>query len=109
MYLLDTHVISELRKAKTGKVDRNVRNWARSVSPSMLFVSVLSILELEIGIHLIERRDQAQGSLLRSWMADHVLPTFDGRILTIDTTVVLRCAALHVSTYLTSNRQGPLS
>jgi toxin FitB len=96
MYLLDTNVVSELRKAKTGKVERNVRNWAKSVPASMLFLSAISILELEIGILLIERRDQAQGSLLRSWMTDHILPTFEGRILAIDTAVAQRCAALHV-------------
>jgi toxin FitB len=96
MYLLDTNVISELRKAKTGKAHRNVNNWARKVPASMLFLSVISVLELEIGILLVERRDSLQGALLRSWMADQVLPAFEGRILAIDTHVAQRCAALHV-------------
>jgi toxin FitB len=98
MYLLDTNVVSELRKAKTGKVDRNVRNWAKSVSASTLFLSVISILELEIGILLVERRDRSQGALLRSWMENHVLPTFNDRILAVDTPVAQRCAAMHVPT-----------
>ena len=98
MYLLDTNVVSELRKAKTGKVDRNVRNWAKSVSASTLFLSVISILELEIGILLVERRDRSQGALLRSWMEDQVLPTFNDRILAVDTPVAQRCAAMHVPT-----------
>jgi predicted nucleic acid-binding protein len=64
MYLLDTNVVSELRKAKTGKVNRNVRAWAKSVSASTLYLSVISILELEIGILLVERRDHSQGGVL---------------------------------------------
>jgi toxin FitB len=98
MYLLDTNVVSELRKAKTGKVNRNVNAWAKGVSPSTLFLSVISILELEIGILLIERRDRSQAAILRSWMEDHVLPAFSGRILAVDTPVARRCAALHVPT-----------
>ena len=98
MYLLDTNVVSELRKAKTGKVDRNVKNWAKSVSASTLFLSVISILELEIGILLVERRDRSQGALLRSWMEDQVLTTFNDRILAVDTPVAQRCAAMHVPT-----------
>ena len=96
MYLLDTNVVSELRKSKSGRVHRNVRAWAKSVSAPTLFLSVISIMELEIGILLIERRDRSQGTLLRSWMDKQVLPTFKGRILAIDTSVAQKCAALHV-------------
>jgi predicted nucleic acid-binding protein len=96
MYLLDTNVVSELRKAKAGNANRSVRAWANGVSASTLFLSAISILELEIGILLIERRDRSQGAILRSWMEDHVLPTFYGRILPVDTPVAQRCAALHV-------------
>ncbi len=98
MYLLDTNVVSELRKGKTGKAHRNVSAWASSTSVSTLFLSAISILELEIGILLIERRDRSQGAILRTWMQDYVLPTFNGRILPIDTPVAQRCAALHVPT-----------
>ena len=98
MYLLDTNVVSELRKVKTGKVHRNVRAWAKSVSTPTLFLSAISIMELEIGILLIERRDRSQGERLRFWMEDQVLPAFHGRILAVDTPVARRCAALHVPT-----------
>jgi predicted nucleic acid-binding protein len=98
MYLLDTNVVSELRKGNTGKAHRNVSAWAKSVSAPTLFVSAISILELEIGILLIERRDRLQGAILRTWMRDYVLPTFNGRILSVDTPVAQRCAALHVPT-----------
>lgn len=94
MYLVDTNVVSELRKG--GKADRGVRMWALALPSANLYLSVISILELEIGILLCERRDQKQGEVLRSWMDGHVLPAFEGRILTIDTAVVRQCAALHV-------------
>jgi toxin FitB len=94
MYILDTNVVSELRKAK--KADQNVTKWAQPLPSATLYISVISLLELEIGILLLERRDKEQGAILRAWMNRHVLPTFSGRILAIDTTVAQRCAALHV-------------
>lgn len=96
MYLLDTNVISELRKAKSGKVDTNVVAWANSVPATSLFLSVITILELETGMLLVERRDSAPGAVLRSWLNAHVLPAFADRILSVDTAVAQRCAQLHV-------------
>jgi hypothetical protein len=96
MYLLDTNVISELRKAASGKADKNVVDWANSVSAARLFLSVITVLELETGILLIERRDPVQGAVLRSWLNSHVLPAFADRILVVDTGVAQRCAKLHV-------------
>jgi predicted nucleic acid-binding protein len=99
MYILDTNVISELRKAR--KTHQNVRKWAERVPSASLYISVISVLELEIGILLVARRgkarrDKEQGAILRTWMDRHVLPTFSGRILAIDTAVAQRCATLHV-------------
>jgi predicted nucleic acid-binding protein len=94
MYLIDTNVVSELRRAK--KSDPRVRAWAQTLPAANLYLSVISVLELEMGVLLIERRDRKQGRILRAWMDGHVLPTFAGRVLAIDTTVALRCAALHV-------------
>jgi predicted nucleic acid-binding protein len=96
MYLLDTNVVSELRKAPTGKADPNVIKWASNTHPEMLYLSVITVLELEMGILLMERRDQHQGSLLRRWLEHQVLPAFDGRILSVDTAVARKCAELHV-------------
>lgn len=96
MYVLDTNVVSELRKAKAGKADRNVTTWAADVPASSLFLSVITILELEIGILLAERRAAVQGAVLRAWLDGHVLPAFAGRILAIDTAVAQHCAKLHV-------------
>lgn len=96
MYLLDTNVISELRKAKSGKIDKNVLAWADSVTTASLFLSVVTIIELETGVLLIERRDPTQGALLRSWLNSHVFPAFSDRILPVDTAVAQCCAKLHV-------------
>lgn len=96
MYLLDTNVVSELRKAKAGKADKNVTAWAQSVSATSMFLSAITILELETGILLIGRRDPAQGAVLRAWLDAHVLPAFSGRILAVDVAVAQRCAKLHV-------------
>lgn len=94
MYILDTNVISELRKAR--KTHPNVKKWAQSLPSASLCISAISLLELEIGILLVARRDKEQGSILRAWMDGHVLPTFSGRILAIDAAVAQRCATLHV-------------
>lgn len=96
MYLLDTNVISELRRAKAGKADKNVTAWAASVPVPNLFLSVITILELETGMLLVQRRDPSQGAVLRAWMDDHVLPAFAGRVLVIDPEVARQCAKLHV-------------
>lgn len=96
MYLLDTNVISELRKSKSGKSNKNVIAWAKEVSPSSLFLSVITILELETGVLLLERRDPSQGHILRSWLDVHVLPAFSERILPVDVAVAQRCAKLHI-------------
>jgi predicted nucleic acid-binding protein len=94
MYLLDTNVISEFRKARIGKADRQVASWASSVSMESMFLSSVCILEMELGTLLMERRDTVQGAILRAWLVDFVLPTFAERILVVDTPVALRGAAL---------------
>ncbi|WP_236699219.1 MULTISPECIES: type II toxin-antitoxin system VapC family toxin [Xanthomonas] len=96
MYVLDTNVLSELRKIRLGKADANVAAWSESVDAANLFVSAITIMELELGVLSIERRDAPQGAILRSWLEQHVLPEFSGRTLPIDTAVAQRCARLHV-------------
>jgi predicted nucleic acid-binding protein len=96
MYLLDTNVISELRKIRLGKADAHVADWADSVDAAELYLSAITIQELEIGVLLAERRDPTQGALFRAWLNDHVLPAFTGRILPVDTAVAQRSARLHV-------------
>ncbi len=96
MHILDTNVVSELRKVRSGKADPNVAAWARSVDAGTLYLSVISVLELEMGVLQIERRDPDQGSLLRTWLDKYVLTEFAERVIPIDTAVALRCAKMHV-------------
>lgn len=96
MYLLDTNVVSELRKVRAGKADSHVADWADSVDAGDLYLSVISVQELEIGVLLAERRDPSQGAIFRAWLNGHVLPAFAGRILVVDTAVAQRSARLHV-------------
>ncbi|MBU3614887.1 type II toxin-antitoxin system VapC family toxin [Polynucleobacter sp. Latsch14-2] len=96
MYLLDTNVVSELRKAADGRINKNVKAWAEEISPELFFLSAISVLELEIGVLQMERRDKKQGQILRKWLNKYVLPGFSDRVLAVDMAVAQRCASLHV-------------
>ncbi|ANE54675.1 twitching motility protein PilT [Methylomonas sp. DH-1] len=96
MYVLDTNVVSELRKVRIGKADANVAAWADSVDAADLFLSVITLMELELGVLSIERKDASQGAVLRAWLEQQVLPEFSVRTLPVDAAVALRCARLHV-------------
>ena len=96
MYLLDTNIVSELRKVRLGKADSGVAAWAEEMDAADLYISAITLQELEIGVLRAERRDPAQGAMLRTWLDAHVLPAFAGRILPIDTAVARRSAQLHV-------------
>lgn len=94
MFLLDTNVISELRRPL--RADKNVLAWAGKTSVASLFLSAISILEIELGTLQIARRDAVRGAALRTWIDNQILRSFEGRILPIDTAVAQRCARLHV-------------
>ena len=96
MYLLDTNVVSELRKAKRGLADERVVRWAMQTNAKSLFLSVITILELETGVFQMERKDPLQGQVLRLWLEDKVKRAFSGRILAVDEAVASQCARLHV-------------
>ncbi len=96
MFILDTNVVSELRKVRLGKADVNVARWAESVDASNLFVSAITVMELELGVLSVERKDATQGAMLRLWLEQQVLPEFSSRTIPIDTAVAQRCAQLHV-------------
>jgi predicted nucleic acid-binding protein len=94
MFVLDTNVISELRYGKP-KQSATVRAWAAAQPFSSLFLSAITLLELEQGIQALERRTQPQGSALRDWLRG-VRATFAGRILPFTESTAPVCAALHV-------------
>ena len=94
MYLLDTNVVSELRKSS--RADTNVVAWARGISSTEMFISVIAIMELRMGILSLARKDTQQADILASWLDNSVIPAFAGRILPIDLPVANQCAILHV-------------
>ncbi|MFZ3004863.1 MAG: type II toxin-antitoxin system VapC family toxin [Phenylobacterium sp.] len=94
MFLLDTNVLSELRRPE--RADPRLLAWATDTPASSLFLSAITLLEIEMGALRIARRDAAQGAVLRTWIDRQVLPTFADRVLPVDAAVALRCATLHV-------------
>ncbi|MEM7064124.1 MAG: type II toxin-antitoxin system VapC family toxin [Cyanobacteria bacterium P01_B01_bin.77] len=96
MFLLDTNVVSELRKVGSARVNSQVEQWAKVTPGGQTFISVVTVFELERGVLLMERRDQAQGKILRQWLNDHVLAGYAERIIPISVSIAKRCALLHV-------------
>jgi toxin FitB len=96
VFLADTNVLSELRKAAAGRANPGVVAWVEKTEAESVFVSPITLMELEIGILRVERKDPAQARVLRRWMADQVAPAFENRVLAFDGAVGIRCAALHV-------------
>ncbi|RXT50234.1 VapC toxin family PIN domain ribonuclease [Bosea sp. Tri-44] len=94
MYLLDTNVLSEIRKVH--RANPTVWAWSQVTPADLLYISAVSVLEIEQGVLLVERRDSQQGRLFSDWLRKRILPQFEGRILAFDTEAALRCAALHI-------------
>ena len=94
MFLLDTNVISELRRPE--RANRNVAAWAGAFPAASFFLSAITILEIEIGALRLARKDPAQGAVFRAWIDGQILTRFEGRILAVDILVAQRCARLHV-------------
>ena len=95
-YLLDTNVISELRKIGDGKADAKVVAWIGAEDTANFFISAITILELERGVLSVQHRDAAQGARFRAWLDNHIRPEFSGRILPVDDEIATRCAHLHI-------------
>lgn len=96
MYLLDTNVISELRKIGDGKADPNVVAWQASIGSENFYLSPITVLELQLGILRLMRRAPERSQRLNDWLRKIVLPEFEGRILLIDAQIAIRCASLHM-------------
>ncbi|MGI8841024.1 MAG: type II toxin-antitoxin system VapC family toxin [Caulobacteraceae bacterium] len=94
MFVLDTNVVSELRRP--ARAHPNVAAWAHGIPASQFYLSAITLLELEVGALRIERRDKPQGAVLRTWIDDQIVARFHGRILPVDSAVAVRCAPLHV-------------
>jgi toxin FitB len=96
VYLLDTNVLSELRKIKAGKADKRVKRWANSVDSNDLYLSAITVQEIDIGVLLLEQKDPIQAQVFRRWLEDQVLPCFGNRILPVDISVARKSALFHI-------------
>lgn len=96
MYLLNTNVVSELRRRTAGKADPTVVAWASQVNIEDARISAVTVMELERGVLLIERRDPSQGRLLRRWLEDSIYLDFVDRTIPYDAAEAKACARLHV-------------
>jgi predicted nucleic acid-binding protein len=96
MFILDTNVVSESRKIGDGRADTAVAAWVSSINVEKCSIAAVTLMELEMGILRVERRDATQGAALRRWMSLHVLPTFVDRTCPFDVKVAMECARLHV-------------
>ncbi|MFN3255069.1 MAG: type II toxin-antitoxin system VapC family toxin [Ilumatobacter sp.] len=96
MFVLDTNVVSELRKVRSGKANPGVAAWAEEVSSAELFISAITIQELEHGVLLMERSDPTQGAMVREWLDQSVAAAFKSRVIAVDERVARSAAALHV-------------
>ena len=98
MYLLNTNIISELKKLDSGKIHPQVQRWAYSINLMQTKISVVSITEIRTGILSLTRKDQAQAASLDNWFTNRLLPAYRTRTLSVDTEVALICAQLHIPT-----------
>ncbi|WP_297003856.1 type II toxin-antitoxin system VapC family toxin [uncultured Corynebacterium sp.] len=94
-YLLDTNVLREIRKSPR-RADPSVRRWIAAQRPADLYISVITVLELELGVRRMERRDPVQGRRLRQWLDDDVMDVFTSRTLEVDVDTAVRTASLHI-------------
>ena len=94
MFVLDTNFISEMRRPE--RVDPKVVAWAGATPVEQTFLSAITILEVELGTLLMERRDKVKATVYRNWVDLNVLPRYQGRILPVDTAIAQCCARLHV-------------
>jgi toxin FitB len=96
MYLLDTNVLSELRKIKAGEADKRLKRWANSVDSNDLYLSAITVQEIDIGVLLLERQDPIQAQVFRRWLEDQVLPAFGDRVLPVDISIARKSALFHI-------------
>ena len=103
MYLLDTNLISEIRKLPKGKCNHSVAHWVMTTSKELMFRNAVVMMELERGVMGIERKDKLQGEMLRHWFEFEVKPAFDGKVLKIDEKIAEICAKLHIPDHAPEN------
>jgi predicted nucleic acid-binding protein len=94
VYLFDTNVVSALRFPD--RQPPGLLAWASRIDFADCYLSVITQMEIEVGVLRLERRDPRSAVGLRQWVESEVQPTFAGRILPVDEAVAIACAGLHV-------------
>jgi predicted nucleic acid-binding protein len=95
MYLLDTNVVSELRKLRNGKADPAFADWFSGIRLDVVYISVMTMFEIEYGVLLLKRRDQTQAAIFEDWR-DKIRDQLQNRIILVDELIALECAAINV-------------
>ena len=96
MYLLDTNIVSELRKLETGKIHPQVYRWIKSNGFTHTYISAITLAEIQTGILSLARKDKAQAASLDNWFTNRLLPAYRTKTLPVDTKVALIYAQLNV-------------
>jgi predicted nucleic acid-binding protein len=94
-FLVDTNVISELRRRD--RAHPSVKAWFQTHPVDDLFLSVISLMELENGILRLPSNDRQHRQQLRSWLDGQIRPQFSERLLPIDEAVALKCATFNLA------------
>lgn len=92
-YLVDTNVVSELRKGR--RCDPRVASWFAEVSSEEIYLSTLVLGEIRKGIENIRRRDESSAEALEAWYRELVNAHAD-RILPIDQAVAEKWGRFNV-------------
>ena len=108
MYLLDTNILSETRKIRTGKANQSVIDWLADTPEHLLYVNAVVLMEVERGIFAKERKDPQQGEVLRQWFEHVVKPTFAERTFVVDENTARICAKLHIPDHAPETMRGLL-
>ncbi len=93
-YLLDTNVVSALRRRD--RAEKRVVDWFKAVAGAEFFISVLTMMEIEIGVRRLELRDRRQAAIIRAWRDGLLESEFRGRFVNVDLEIAECCATLHI-------------
>ena len=105
MYLLDTGMLFDLREARRASTDPALALWAERIPAEQMFLSALTLLELENAAAVAARRAKDLGLAWRAWLDGQVLPAFEARVLPVDAAVIRRRAQLPYA----DDREGVLA
>ena len=96
MFLLDTNVVSEARRIAVGRADARFERCISNIEPALAYISVVTLIELEIGVMRLEQHDPPSGAVLRRWLEQDVQTAFENRILPVDPATARFAASLHI-------------